>query len=68
MENPNKRECKWCKKGLKVIGRQRANGDRYYDDWQDRDLHQRCWPKFENACLIERKYIKPEHWIFNKRV
>jgi len=30
-----KRECKWCKKAtLKCIGRQRKNGDMYFDDCQ----------------------------------
>lgn len=59
-----KRECKWCKRTtLKCIGRQRKNGNAHYDDW-DRDLHVKCLPRYENFLELQRRYLKPEDWIF----
>ena len=60
-----KRECKWCKKRtLKCIGRQRKNGQTTFDDWDKRDLHKKCMPRYESFLELQRKYLKPEDWIF----
>ena len=68
MENldiDKKRVCKWCKKAtLKCIGRQRKNGNTHYDEWKERDLHVRCYPKHERFVQLQKLYLKPEHWIF----
>ena len=60
-----KRVCKWCKKAtLKCIGRQRKNGDVHFDDWDKRDLHKKCMPRYESFLELQRRYLKPEDWIF----
>ena len=46
-----KRECLLCDRSLKVIGRQRVNGQTTYDDWTSREFHKRC-DKIVKICLI----------------
>ena len=66
IDNLNKRECKWCKKStLKTIGRQRLNGSKFFDDWQKRNLHTKCMPKYYSWVELQKKYLKPEHWMFD---
>ena len=53
-----KRECLLCDKSLKVIGRQRVNGQTTYDDWTERLFHKHC-DKIVKICLIHT--LKSSH-------
>ncbi len=52
----NNRECKWCKKPLKVIGVQRKNGVGAFQDWEHRNLHKRCMRPYDDYIAIQTKY------------
>jgi len=53
-----KRECLLCDKSLKVIGRQRMNGDTRYDDWNSREFHKRCHKIVEICSVHTPNYIE----------
>jgi len=44
-------DCKKCGRPLKAIGTARKNGKKSHNDWDNRELHKRCW-------LEERKYTE----------
>ncbi len=53
MEINSDRKCLQCMKPLKVIGKQRKNGNQNYNDWNNRSCHKNCYELY-----ITFKYIK----------
>ena len=53
-----KRECLLCDRSLKVIGRQRVNGQTTFDDWTERLFHKRCDRKVQICLIHTPNYIE----------
>ena len=53
MEINSDRKCLQCFKPLKIIGKQRKNGNQNYNDWNNRSCHKKCYELY-----ITFKYIK----------
>ncbi len=43
MEINSDRKCLQCLKPLKIIGKQRKNGNQNYNDWNNRSCHKNCY-------------------------
>ena len=53
-----KRECLLCDRSLKVIGRQRVNGQTTFDDWTERLFHKQCDRKVQICLIHTPNYIE----------
>lgn len=52
-----KRICKECGNPLRVIGKNRRNGNYYQQDWNTRAYHKKCYKMLMNDCRYTN-YIK----------